>query len=74
LSLYQASEGIDINDTIEYFRCISNADYITKIKLLYDNPGIGFAIGANAQSFINKTFDLDKSAAFYADKLRSLVV
>lgn len=68
-----ASEGIEIKDTVEYFRCISNTDYITKIKLLYNNPNIGLTIGNNAKSFVEKTFNLNQSAVFYADKLKSLL-
>jgi glycosyltransferase involved in cell wall biosynthesis len=68
-----ASEGIDIRDSVEYFRCISNADYITKIKLLYNNSNIGLTIGNNAKSFIDKTYNLNQSAVFYANKLRALI-
>jgi glycosyltransferase involved in cell wall biosynthesis len=69
-----ASEGIDITDTVEYFRCISTTDYVTKIKLLHNEPNVGLTISANARSFIDKTFDLEKSALFYAEKFRSLVI
>jgi glycosyltransferase involved in cell wall biosynthesis len=68
-----ASEGIDINDTVEYFRCISAADYVAKIRLLYDDPSIGFTIGNNAKSFIDKTFNLDQSVDFYINKLKALL-
>jgi glycosyltransferase involved in cell wall biosynthesis len=68
-----ASEGIDINDTVEYFRCISNTDYITKIRLLHNDLNTWITISINAKSFIDKTFDLEKSAVFYAEKFRSLV-
>jgi glycosyltransferase involved in cell wall biosynthesis len=68
-----ASEGIDINDTVEYFRCISAADYVEKIRLLYNDPRIGFMIGNNAKSFIDKTFNLDQSVVFFTNKLKTLV-
>jgi glycosyltransferase involved in cell wall biosynthesis len=68
-----ASEGIDIRDNVEYFRCTSPEDYINKIKLLFANPDIAKNISSNAKRFIDENYDLEKSFSHYLCKLKILI-
>ena len=64
-----ASEGIDIRDNVEYFRCISPENYVNKIQFLYANPDMAASIGGNAKEFIDKNYNLDRSFNHYLERI-----
>jgi glycosyltransferase involved in cell wall biosynthesis len=68
-----ASEGIEIIDDVNYFRCNSAKDYIEKINLIHHNPALQYSIGKSARNFIQNNYNLDESFSFYIETLFSLI-
>jgi glycosyltransferase involved in cell wall biosynthesis len=67
-----ASEGIEINDMMNYCRCNKAEDYIEKITLIHNNSDLQYSIGKSARNFIQMNYNLEKSFALYEKILLSL--
>lgn len=55
-------EGIYANDGVHYLHCTTKEEYAMKIQLLSENKINGYDLGLQAQAFIHKNFDIQKSA------------
>lgn len=65
-------EGIPAEDKKEYLYCATPDDYVNAIAMLYKDKNYGQVIGNNARKFIKSTYNYDKDAQTFKNKLLSL--
>lgn len=66
-------EGIPATDNLNYIHCVTEQDYVQKIKEICENIAYREYIGKNGKRFVLNTLDYGISWEHYLDRLNKLI-
>lgn len=68
-----ATEGIDVVDSVNYFRCITPKDYSDVIHNIYTNVNLGEKVGTAGRNLIKNKYNLNTAVKKFKNSIHCVI-